>query len=44
MNKYKKWLETEFKFPDIKNNQILKTVGRPLKEFSDLKNRTNSKS
>jgi hypothetical protein len=37
MNKYKEWLETEFKFPDIKNNQILKSVGRPSKEFSDLK-------
>jgi hypothetical protein len=37
------WLETEFKFPDIKNNQILITVGMPSKEFSDLKNKTKSK-
>lgn len=36
-------METEFKFPDIKNYQTLKTVGRPSKEFSDLKNRTKSK-
>lgn len=43
MKKYKEWLETEFKFPDIKNDQTLKTVGRPSKEFSDLKNRTKSK-
>jgi len=43
MNKYKEWLETEFKFPDIKNDQTSKTVGRPSKEFSDLKNRTKSK-
>jgi hypothetical protein len=37
------WLETEFKLPDIKNNQILITVEMPSKEFSDLKNRTKSK-
>ena len=33
MNKYKEWLETEFKFPDIKNDQSLKTVGRPSRVF-----------
>lgn len=43
MNKYKEWLETEFKFPVIENDQTLKTVGRPSKEFSDLKNRTKNK-
>lgn len=32
-----------FKFPDVKIDTFLTTVGRPLKEFSDLKNRTKSK-
>lgn len=43
MNKYEERLETEFKFPDVKFDIKLTTVGKPSKEFSDLKNTIKSK-